>query len=169
MVYRRRRPMRRALGQVIQSYKKVLTHAPASSAASQIDYDLSSGVDSVAAGQTSGTDANVPTGAVLKYIEIQYSVQNLVSVAATQYLCIQRVHSGQSNINPSAVGGHAQRNQVHWQLLKMCGQDQNNNMTIRFKVPKKFQRVREGDKWVLSVYTDVTHTHACQVIYKFYR
>lgn len=170
MPYRRRRGRRRSLGNVIQSYKKVLSPGPAShAAATQIDTTISNGVDSVAAGQTSATDPDVPVGAVIKYIEIQYSVQNLVSIACTQWMSIQRTHTGQSNLAPFAVGGSPQRNQTHYQLVRMLGNDQNNNMTLRFKVPSKFQRVREGDKWIFSVYADAIVTDVAQIIYKFYR
>lgn len=167
---RRKRSTMRSARNVIQSYKKVLNFAPASHAAStQIANVLTNGVDSVAAGQTGPTDANIPTGAIVTEIEIQYSVTNLVSVSAFLHLTIQRVHFGQGAIAGNAVGGNAQRNQVHYQCMKSLGQNQNNNYVFKFKVPKKFQRVRESDTWIFSTLCDQIWTDSIQVIYKFYR
>lgn len=154
---------------VIQSFKKVLNHAPTSLAAGQNTYTLVDGEDSVAAGQTSATDSGVPTGSVIKFIEIQFSAVNLVSVAAYMHVSIQHLRSGQSPIAANAVGGNPQRNQVHFQKMYTLAPDQNQNFVFRFKIPKKYQRVRDGDVWQFVNYCDQTHTAAMQVIYKFYR
>ncbi len=164
---RRRSTMPRT---VVQSFKKVLHFAGASrSAAATISFIASTGTDSVAAGQTGQTDAAVPTGSVIKYIEIDFAVSNLVLVLAVQNIAIQRIHSGQSVINPVTVGGNAQRNQVFLQGMFILGTEQNNNRKYRFKIPKKYQRVREGDSWVFTTNCDVVTGSACQIIYKFYR
>ena len=166
--FRRRSTLPRAR-QVIQSYKKVINHAPASRTTGKQAFGISTGVDSVAAGQTSATDTQVPTGSVIKFIEIQFSVSNLVSVSMFQWIAIQQLRSGQSSIAPNVVGGDPQRNQVHFQKMIQVGKDQNSNMTIRFKVPKKFQRVREGDIWEFTTIADQVSSSAVQIIYKFYR
>lgn len=167
---RRRMQRRQSLGSVIQSYKKVLNFAPASRPAyTLIDFKLTGGVDGAAAAQTSPTDSNVPTGSVVKYIEIQYSVLNLAAVACFQNATIQRLDSGQLPIDPRSVGGNPQRNQVLHQDLKCISTLTNVNRILRFKIPKKYQRVREGSSWYFSVITDAVTTDACQVIYKFYR
>lgn len=155
---------------VIQSYKKVINHAPASRAAdANINLALSAGVDSVAAGQTGPVDANVPTGAIIKYFLIKFGVTNLVSATVFTWVAIQRLHSGQSIIGPDTVGGNPQRNQIHHQDFFCTGKDQNQNRTIKFKVPAKFQRVREGDKWNLTIKSDLVTGMGAQIIYKFYR
>lgn len=166
----RRRSRRGSLGTVVQSYKKVLNFAPAShAAAGNIHNVIMTGVDSVAAGQTGPTDQNVPTGSLVKYIEIQHSFVNLVSVASFMHIAIQRTHSGQVPIAANAVGGNPQRNQVmHLQMVNL-GADQNGNRKYGFKIPKKYQRVREGDNWVFTVVCDTIWTDALQVIFKFYR
>lgn len=170
MPYRRRRSPKRSLGTVIQSYKKVLNHAPTSRAAATDHLTLlTRGQDSVAAGQTTATDANIPTGALVKYIEIQYSSVNLVAVASFLHWAIIRTHSGQTAPSSNAVGGDPLRNQVHLQGMYTMGQNQNSNRTIRFKVPKKFQRVRDGDSWFFSKTCDTVFSDSVQVIYKFYR
>jgi len=68
-----------------------------------------------------------------------------------------------------SVGGDPIRNQVHLQLLRMLGANQNVNFHIKFKVPKQFQRVREGDFWLLVTESDVVTNSAWQFIYKHFR
>lgn len=165
-----RRSRRRSLGNVIQSYKKVLNIAPTSRAASTDHLILLvRGQDSVAAGQTSVTDANVPTGAIIKFIEIEYSAVNLVDVSAFHHLSVQRTDSGQSPISSNAVGGDPQRNQVHLQAMMSLAPSQNNNRKILFKIPAKFQRVKEGSSWWYTYTCDQVFSDAIQIIYKFYR
>ncbi len=167
-----RRRMRRSSGPrpVIQSFKKVLNFAPISqSAGSTITRVLVDGTDSVAAGQTGVTDSDVPTGAIIKYIEIQWAVNNLVNTSCFMNMTIQLLHSGQFAISPLVVGGNPQRNQVYHQQLFSIGQSQNSNHIYRFKVPKRVQRVREGDLWVFAHNGSAIHTDSMQVIYKFYR
>ncbi len=160
----------RSIRPVIQSFKKVINHAGASRAAStDIIYPLSNGVDSVAAGQSSPTDVDVPTGSIIKGFIIQYSSMNLVGVSIFSNWCIQLVHSGQSLVSPILVGGNPRRNQVFKQGLMAIGDNQNSNMRLMFKIPKGFQRVREGDKWQLAVNSDGVLAAAAQIIYKFYR
>lgn len=166
----RRRRQSRSLGQVIQSYKKVLNIAPTSRAAvTVLNNAITTGVDSTAAGQTSATDGNIPTGSVVKFIEIQYNCQNLVGIAAFLNIGIQQLHSGQTVVDPRVVGGDPQRNQMHFQKQYCIGQNQNVNITLKFKIPKKYQRVREGDTWNFTRVSNQVFTDTMQVIYKFYR
>ncbi len=155
---------------VVQSFKKVINDAPASVAAGVLNQHIATqGVDSVAAGQTTAIDFQVPTGAVIKYIEWQLAIQNLVNVAAFAHIAIYHQHSGQGTINPNVVGGNPLRNQIFHQSLFCVGQNQNVNRVFKFKVPKKFQRVREGDLWKLLIIVDQISTQVGQTIYKFYR
>lgn len=155
---------------VIQSYKKVLNQALISrGSASDLDFNLTSGVDSIAAGQTGVIDADVPTGSVVKYIEILLAFTNLVAVSNILNFGIQLVHSGQTPVSMLTVGGNPQRNQVFRQYLKSIGKEQNSNFTIKFKVPPKFQRIREGDRWVFSRNGSAVFAEAFEVHYKFYR
>ncbi len=155
---------------VIQTFKKVINHAPASRTVTTVhNFLASTGVDSIAAGQTGVTDVNVPTGSRIDFIEFQFNFSNLVSQAAYFWVSIQRAHTGQPFISSRVVGGNPQRNQVHRQMQYIVGQDQNSNHVWKFKVPKKFGRVREGDSWGLTIESDIVHNSACQIIYKFLR
>ncbi len=154
---------------VIQSFKKVINIAPASVAAGTSVVAISLGTDSVAAGQTSPTDNAVPTGSVIKYFEIQHALANLAAVGAHIHTAIELLHSGQSLIGPDVVGGNPKRNQVFNQRLYQIGENQSDSKVFRFKIPKKFQRVREGDAWQFIWKNSNTVSAATQVIYKFYR
>lgn len=162
-----RTPAKR-LGNVIQSYKQIKQNAPAShAAATRIDRAVVDGVDNYTG--PSANNKEVPTGAKIEKIEFQLCLQNLVNVASFAWISIQHLRSGQSTIDPRAAGGNPQRNQIHLQLHRCIGQNQNVNITIPFKVPKKYQRVREGDQWVLTYESDTIFTSSLQTIYKFYR
>lgn len=169
LLMRRRSSYRKPPRSVTQSFKKVLSVAEASRAVTNHDRTLVEGVDSVAAGQTSAVDAQVPTGSVIKYIEIHHPTTNLVSVANNFFACIQLVLGGQTALNPNSIGGATQRNQVFAQRCWNLGKDQNSTHIWRFKIPKKYQRVREGMKWVYSYTPTAVFTDAMLVIYKFYR
>jgi len=154
---------------VVQSYKKVLNEAPLSTAAGGSTFVIVKGEDSVAAGQTTPTDPNVPTGCLVKFIDIAISWSQIVGGSVFMNYSIQHLHTGQAAISSLIVGGSPQRNQVFHQFMTSVGINQNFNRTIRFKIPAKFQRIRDGDKWVLRVENSNTIVAAYQFIYKFYR
>lgn len=130
---------------------------------------LIQGVDSVAVGQTSPTDANVPTGAIVKYIEVQFSAHNVTAGPLFLNCTIQYKLDAQSFKDPDLIGGDRQRNQVMHMDLFSVGQHQNSTHKFKFKVPKGFQRVREGMNWGLVWNNSASVNRKVQVIYKFYR
>ncbi len=150
----------------IHTYKKVLNFLEASVAAGFQGELMVSGVDSVALGQTTNIDGKVPTGSRVKYIEAQLVISNLVSVHCYINVCLQYTVTGQSVIDPQAVGGNQQRNQVLHQELYSVGADQNSTHKFKFKIPPRFQRLREGMKWELVWSNNQTVNRAVQVIYK---
>ncbi len=155
---------------VIQSFKKIINEAPAGLAANANNVlDIATGVDSVAAGQTTAVDTNVPTGSVIKYIDIRIALQNLVNVAAFAHVALWLKRTGQGSLNPNTLGGNPLRNQVFLQDFFCIGQNQNVNRTYKFKVPKTFQRVRDGSVWQIIIRGDQVNTQGAQFIYKFYR
>ncbi len=155
---------------VIQSFKKVLNFGPVSLAVGLGSFTAVKGVDSVAAGQTGVSDPDVPTGSIVKYIEFQHAIgQHLSDSPAFINIAIERLEDGQAIVNPAVVGGNPRRNQVFFQALFQLGKFQNFNRVYRFKIPKKFQRVREGTTWSFNVNSDLIGTQALQIIYKFYR
>ncbi len=153
-----------------QSYKKVINHAPtARAAASAISHAIVVGTDSVAAGQTGPTDTAVPTGSVIKWLEIQYAYTNLVAVSLFHHSILQLARSQQANIDPLVVGGNNARNTVVHQELRSLGKEQNGTIKLKIRIPKIYQRIREGDFWTFITNGSAVYTDAVQVIYKFYR
>ncbi len=154
---------------MVQSYKKVLFIAEGSQTSGFDSKVIASGVDSVAAGQTSATDGAIPTGSILKFFEIQFAISNLVSTPCYINCTIQYKLATQSFIDPVLVGGNAQRNQVLHMDMYSVGANQNSNHKFKFKVPKQFQRVREGMQWAVVWRTNASINRQMQFIYKFYR
>ncbi len=173
MPYRRsfqRSGRRSGMRPVIQSYKKVINEAPASTAAGiNRQFIAATGVDSVAAGQTSAIDNQVPTGSIIKYILFELTVGNSTLANVFAHVAIQYLLTGQGNVSPNIVGGSGQRNQVLHQDMFAVQQSQNTNRQYKFKIPKKFQRLREGMSWRLILQADLLTSSAGQIIYKFYR
>ncbi len=160
---------RRIFRPIVKTYKKVITHAPASHAGStKIEFPLASGIDSISPGQTSAFDVNVPTGSVIEYIDINYAFINIAGTGGADFMSIsiQMTLSGQSTIDPRVIGGNPQRNQVFKQEIFSMGHDQNGNRTYRFKIPKKYQRLREGMQWLFVVINSGTFSDNLQAIYK---
>ncbi len=150
----------------VKTYKKVLKFAPASFAAGFNNQFFATGVDSIALGQTGPIDPNVPTGTRIRWCEIQFSASNVVSTACYVVCTIQYVLSGQTFVNPDNVGGDPQRNQVLHQELFSIGSNQSSTHKFRFKVPKKFQRIREGMSWAMTFSNNVTINNTTLMIYK---
>ncbi len=147
----------------------MILFADASFAAGFNNQVFITGVDSIAAGQTSATDIQVPTGSIVKYFEVQFAAANNVATPIYLNCTIQYKLATQGFIDPDAVGGNAQRNQVLHMDLFSVGNGQNLTHKFKFKVPKKFQRIRESMQWSLTWHTTGTVNNKTQIIYKFYR
>ncbi len=128
---------------------------------------LAVGVDGVAPKQTTNTDADVPTGSRIRYMEIQFGCVNLTAGAVMVHASIQYTLQSQSTLDPNIAGGNAQRNQIMHQILYSAGPDQNASRVFRFKVPPKFQRIRDGMKWQFVWNASGTVTANTVTIYKF--
>ncbi len=150
-------------------FKKVINHAGASIAAGTLTPDLiAQGLDSVSPGQTSATDTTVPVGVKLSTIDVQYTFGNLAAAVSTIHWTLQIRRGGQTAfVHPQLVGGDNQRNQVFKQLLRSAGQNQNVVIHLRFKIPKMFRRVRDGDIWGVNWICDTVIGRTAQMIYKF--
>ncbi len=169
MSFRRNRRRRSSAPRaVIQSYKQISVDGPASRAsATNILHTIVSGVDNYTG--PGGAFNNVPTGAVVKFITILATFTNLVSISSLLHFNVQLRRSGISAVTPGAVGGSPNRNTVIHTDMKFIGQNQNTNIRISLKIPPIFQRVREGDTWIIVYRADTVFASATQAIYKFYR
>ncbi len=169
MYGRRPRSRSRGIRPVIQSYKKSLIFADASFIAGFQAENIAEGDDTKVAGQISATDSDVPTGSMVKWFEVQFAANNSVAVPNYVNCTIQYKLVGQSFIDPDLVGGNKQRNQVLHADLFSVGDSQNSTHKFKFKVPKQFQRLREGMIWALVWGNTATLNRKVQIIYKFYR
>ncbi len=152
----------------IQSYKQVTVDGPASrAAATNINHQLVVGVDDYT-GPT-GTNAAVPTGAKIMSILVMASFTNLVGISSLLHLNVQLRRSGIGIVTPGVIGGVPERNTVIFTAMKFLGKDQNSNFMWRLKIPRIYQRIREGDIWTLVYRADTVFASATQCIYKFYR
>jgi len=168
MPYRRNR--RRSFGAkpVIQSYKQVTVDGPASrAAATNISHTIVAGVDDYA-GPTAANN-EVPTGAVIKFLTILRSYSVLSNVSSLLHFNLQLLRAGLPAVTPGAVGGSPQRNTIVHTDMKFIGFNQKTNIRLRIKIPPIFQRIREGDLWLIIYRADVVFASATQAIYKFYR
>ncbi len=153
---------------VIQSYKQITVDGPASrAAATNIAHDIVVGVDNYS-GPTA-LNNEVPTGAVVKFVNIFASFSNLVLVSGLLHFNIQCRRAGILGATPGAIGGSNLRNTIIHTEMKFIGQNQNTNIRLRIKIPPIFQRIREGDVWRIVYRVDAVFASATQAIYKFYR
>ncbi len=168
--YRRLGRLRGGVPQaVVQSFKKVLNYGEASFTAGFTSDRMIIGKDSQTGEQVNATDSAVPTGSVVKYVEIQIAMNNPVDTPIYINCSIQYTLDGQNVIDPDQVGGSLQRNQVLHQDLYSVGANQNSTHKFKFKIPKRYQRIRAGTEWKLVWSTNGTVNRTVQMIYKFYR
>jgi len=154
--------------QPIQSYKQISVDGPASrAAATTITHNIVIGVDNYTG--PSAANNEVPTGAKIMSVYIMAAFTNLVSVSALTHFQIGCRRSGVTFPTPGAVGGNPSRNTIIHTAMFFLGQDQNNNYVFRIKIPRIYQRIREGDVFSIQYQTDAVFASATQVIYKFYR
>jgi len=94
---------------------------------------------------------------------------NLVLISALMHFHFQFRRNGIGLVTPGVVGGNPNRNTITTTRMFFIGKDQNTTMVILVKVPKLYQRIREGDIWTLTYAADAVYASATQAIYKFYR
>ncbi len=152
---------------VRKTFKKILNFIPASFGAGFTNETLAFGKDNISPKQTTAIDPDIPTGSILRSFELQFAVANLVEVACFVNCSIQYKLAGQSFVNPDTLGGNNQRNQVLHQELFSVGARQNSTHKFKFKIPKKFQRMRENMEWAIVWSNTASVTRMHQTIYKF--
>lgn len=150
------------------TFKKIIYNAGASIAAgTKNDHNIIATVDNITPKQTTNIDVDVPTGSIVTDIYCWVSFANLVSIASFASLTIQQVLANQAGtVNPFTMGGNAQRNQIFYTKFFSLGKDQNVNCMVHFKVPKKYQRMREGTLWRATTNCETIRSEASMMIYK---
>ncbi len=100
---------------------------------------------------------------------VMATFSNLVEVSALLHFDVQFARSNSPIVTPGAVGGDANRNQITNTRMFFISKNQNTSLMFLVKVPKIYQRIREGDVWSIVYRADAVFASATQVIYKFYR
>ncbi len=150
----------------MRTFKKQLNFTFVSSAVLTAD-TLVQGVDSTALGQTTITDGAVPTGSKIKGILLMLGLSAPSTTSVEVGVNIQYLLAGQTtNVDPLAVGGNAQRNQVIKSWHYIVAQDSMVNINAFVKIPKQFQRVREQMLWRVVISSSSSREQAHQSIYK---
>lgn len=151
----------------VKTFKKIINSAQASVTSGNNIETVAIGVDAISPKQTSSIDIDVPTGSRIRYIEFQFACVNLTAGAVMINASIQYKLSGQSFVDPNLAGGHPQRNQIMHQIMYSASPDQNASRVFKFRLPPKYQRIREGMSWGLVWNGSGTVTRIVQTIYKF--
>ncbi len=151
----------------VRSAKYIVVEGPQSDSAGLKAVTMFKGVDNATLGQTSVVDVDVPVGAKIASVEIFMPKVNLGAATANFVVwTIQRTLSGQSVVNPLLAGGNPIRKNIILTGVLGLGTGQNNPLHIKFKIPKKFQRIGDGDVW--SIVTDQT-TAVSTIYYIIYK
>ncbi len=151
-----------------RSAKYIVIEGPQTDTAGLVVTPFGVGTDNTTLGQTGVTDTAIPVGAKITKIEIFMPKVNLATSANFITWTIQRLSTGQAVVNPLTAGGNPLRKNI---LLTGCiglGDRQNNNLHIKYNVPKKFQRMGDGDNW--QIVTENTTAVSAQyvIIYKVF-
>ncbi len=150
----------------MRTFKKQLNFTFVSSAVLTAD-TLVQGVDSTALGQTTITDGAVPTGSKIKGILLMLGLSAPSTTSVEVGVNIQYLLAGQTtNVDPLAVGGNAQRNQVIKSWHFIIAQDSMVNINAFVKIPRQFQRVREQMLWRVVISSSSSREQAHESIYK---
>lgn len=132
----------------MRSVKYVIVDGPASAGAGTEVVSVALGVDNATLGQTGPTDGSIPTGARIESMDIFMPKVNLGAATANFITwTLQRTVQSQAVINPLAVAGSGLRKNVILTGVLGLGAGQNNQLHIKFKIPRKFQRMSDGDAW----------------------
>ncbi len=134
---------------MVRTAKYIVVTAAASEASGTNAVTFMKGKDDTTLGQTSVTDNNVPVGARITKVEMFMPKVNLTATANFVTWSITRSLSGQAVINPVVAGGDPLRKNILLTGVVGLGDGQNNSLHVKWKVPRRFQRVGDGDLWIV--------------------
>ncbi len=151
---------------ITRSVKYIIVQAPSSEAVGTIVVPIGKGVDNATLGQTSSVDIDIPTGCRIESMEIWMPKVNLAATANFVTWTIQHLQTGQAVQNPITPGGNPLRKNIILTGNVGLGEGQNNQLHVRFKIPKKFQRMGDGDNWQIVNNNTTAVSTFYYVIYK---
>ncbi len=152
-----------------RSAKYIVNQAGSSEAAGTTVFVFAIGTDNDLLGQSSITDNAVPVGCKIVKFDVFMPKVNLGAATANFiHWSIQRTQTGQAIINPINAGGNPLRKNIMLSGVLGLGAGQNYSGKISFKVPKKLQRIADGDVWQLVNNNGLAVSTIYQVIYKVF-
>ncbi len=151
-----------------RSVKFVVDEIQGTSGTAVDSFVLVTGADNDSLGQSTGTDTVIPTGAKVKQINIMTCWGSITGVSTFLHWSIQHVKSSQSVISPILVGGNPLRNNVMMQGMICIGDRQNATLDIKYKIPKPFWRLKDGEKWILVTLCSTNVDTVKQAVYKVF-
>jgi len=150
-----------------RSVKYIVIVGPTSAAAGTEVVSVATGVDNTTLGQTGTLDISIPTGSRIESMEIWMPKVNLGAATANFITwTIQHTRQSQSVINPLVIAGNANRRNVILTGVLGLGAGQNNQLHIKFRIPKQFQRMAEGDAWSIVNDNGLVVSTFYYIIYK---
>ncbi len=153
-----------------RSVKYQVTQAGSSEAAGIQAVTMWKGKDEETLGQTGVNDTDVPTGSIVPSVEIWMPKVNLGSGTANFITwSIQRTQTGQAVVDPIVQAGNPLRRNVMLTGKLGLGTGQNNNLHFKYRVPKKYQRVGDGDVWNLVMNNGLAVSTEYMFIFKVYQ
>ncbi len=150
------------------SKKYQVVVAPASESAGKIDFLMAQGFDDAVLGQATVTDSTVPVGAKVTELRIRWEGVSLANVAVIGHWSIQRVNASQGTVDPAVAGGDPLFRNIMLSGMKSVGLNQNSSLNIRYKIPKKFWRLGDTEKWYFVTNFNNVMTVSKEAIYKVF-
>ncbi len=152
-----------------RSAKYIVQSGPSTEAAGVIAVSIAVGTDNATLGQTGPTDVAVPVGSKITKIEMFMPKVNLGAATADFVTwSLQRTQTGQAIVNPISQAGNPLRRNVLLTGNLGLGAGQNNNLHIKYKIPKKYQRIGDGDVWNVVNNNGLATSAFYQFIYKVF-
>ncbi len=152
-----------------RSVKYVVDQAQTTSGTAKAIFTLAKGKDDETLGQASGADFDIPTGSKIKQFNILSCWGSITGVSTFLHWSIQRILSGQTSLDPTAVGGAPTRNMVMMQGIVCIGDRQNATVDVKYKVPKDFWRMQDGQSWAFVTKCSTNVDTVKQTIYKVFQ
>ncbi len=153
-----------------RSVKYQVTQAGASEGAGLQAVTMWKGKDEETLGQTGVNDTDVPTGSIVPSVEIWMPKVNLGAGTANFITwSIQRTQTGQAVVDPIVQAGNPLRRNVLLTGKLGLGAGQNNSLHFKYRVPKKYQRVGDGDVWNLVMNNGLAVSTEYMFIFKVYQ
>ncbi len=152
---------------IVRTAKYIVVSGPATEAAGINVVTLNAGTDNATLGQTGVTDVTVPVGARITKMEIFMPKVNLGAATANFITwSIQHINTGQSVVNPITAGGGPLRQNIVLTGVLGLGAGQNNSLHIKFRIPKRFQRIGDGQGFSIVTENFLAVSTFYYIIYK---